>query len=176
MSRLLWQKMFGFQTFHSYRSQVSLSLHFRYLDVWYLPQVIWSSLKLSYNLPHEMFDFKSNDPDVFSCTIPSTSARWHFSHSLGFTLTLIAFLFILGSSSQFTKILFSHLTVGVWCASDTGSVRVSQVSAAVWVAGAQEPPSSLKTWNWKKVQTKWWAFGNAPDQGAFQTISVPICV
>ena len=106
--------------------------------------------------------------DTFhKCPLALQSLAWVHTHPHSIPLYPV-------QQIQFTKISFSHLTVGVWCASDTGSVRVSQVSAAVWVAGAQEPPSSLKTWNWKK--TKWWAFGNAPDQGAFQTISVPICV
>ena len=37
----------------------------------------------------------------------------------------------------------SHLTVGVWGAGDTGSVRVAQVSPAVRVAGAQEAARAL---------------------------------
>ena len=77
------------------------------------------------------------------CPLALQSLAWVHTHPHSIPLYPV-------QQIQFTKILFSHLTVGVWCASDTGSVRVSQVSAAVWVAGAQEPPRSLKTWNWKK--------------------------
>ena len=100
------------------------------------------------------------------CPLALQSLAWVHTHPHSIPLYPV-------QQIQFTKILFSHLTVGVWCASDTGSVRVSQVSAAVWVAGAQEPPSSLKTWNWKKVQTKWWAFRNAPDQVQIRVHSKP---